>query len=394
MLTKDIHQITKADIDELILDQREESKTLEFKRELNFNDSAKRELACDIASFANASGGDLLFGVDEQRDAEGKRLGYAGKANGISCQNFDELRQRLENFLRDAIEPPIPGLAFQEVAGFEDGSVVIVRIPESWIAPHLVKYGNKPQFYARNTGGKFALDSHEIRAAFLANDGRAKQLLDFCDRRVGLITAAELPAKIDTDDRIKIATHVLPVLRRTERTLSASQMVSTDLSVPMRSGVGWNHRFNLDGYLAYDGLSYSLLFRSGGTEAVFTTPTLTMENVSAFYGSRVEQGVIDSTIICLKAIRKCEIPGPYSVHVALVNTKGTRIVQHKDYFPREPHTIDRSVVILPQLLLEEPVGNINIPEFLKPAFDVLWQASGWQSSPSYDDQGKWTGRNN
>ena len=44
-----------------------ENKTLEYKQKLPTNDDAgKKEFLADVSSFANASGGDLIFGVTEE----------------------------------------------------------------------------------------------------------------------------------------------------------------------------------------------------------------------------------------------------------------------------------------------------------------------------------------
>lgn len=48
--------------------------------------------------------------------------------------------------------------------------------------------------------------------------------------------------------------------------------------------------------------------------------------------------------------------------------------------------INEDVILLPNLEIAIPD---DIPQFLKPAFDVLWQASGRAFSPHFDENGKY-----
>ena len=50
--------------------KKAERRTLEYKQELPLeSDEAKREFLSDIASFANSGGGDILYGIVDERDA-------------------------------------------------------------------------------------------------------------------------------------------------------------------------------------------------------------------------------------------------------------------------------------------------------------------------------------
>jgi hypothetical protein len=75
--------------------------------------------------------------------------------------------QRLENVLRDGLAPRVQGIRFWPVAGFERGPGLIVRIPRSWAAPHMVTFQQSGKFFKRHSGGKHQLDVFEVRDAFL-----------------------------------------------------------------------------------------------------------------------------------------------------------------------------------------------------------------------------------
>ena len=64
MINKRIEDIRERDLQELIDNNVLEGKTIEYKRELpGTSDTNKKEFLADVTSFANTSGGDLIYGV-------------------------------------------------------------------------------------------------------------------------------------------------------------------------------------------------------------------------------------------------------------------------------------------------------------------------------------------
>lgn len=69
MIQKNIDEITEEDLQALIDNSVLESKSIEYKQSLPGNsDSEKKEFLADVSSFANASGGDLIYGIIEDRN--------------------------------------------------------------------------------------------------------------------------------------------------------------------------------------------------------------------------------------------------------------------------------------------------------------------------------------
>jgi len=54
----------------------------------------------------------------------------------------------------------------------------------------------------------------------------------------------------------------------------------------------------------------------------------------------------------------------------------------------ELFTIDRDILLLPEVLVDE--FSAETPQVLRPAFDALWQACGFERSQNYDASGNWT----
>ncbi len=83
MIPKAIDEISKSDIDSIVSKGVAESRTLEFKRELPVgSDPGKKEFLADVSSFANTTGGDIRFGVDELD-------GVTNAAEGVHVANVD-----------------------------------------------------------------------------------------------------------------------------------------------------------------------------------------------------------------------------------------------------------------------------------------------------------------
>ena len=129
MKHKPLDSITTADIEALIADAVQESKTLDFKEKLPGNtDGERKDFLADVSSFANTIGGDLIYGIKEKEGAADEAVGIA---------NFDEDATRLqfEQRIPSGIGPRLPGVQMKPVDGFPRGPVFAMRIPRSWAGP-------------------------------------------------------------------------------------------------------------------------------------------------------------------------------------------------------------------------------------------------------------------
>ena len=95
---KPISAITKDDIQQLLVAAVRENRVIEYKRVLPGNsDSDKKEFLADVTSFANAGGGDILYGVDAKD-------GVPTDIPGLADFNEDKERLRLESSMLNAID--------------------------------------------------------------------------------------------------------------------------------------------------------------------------------------------------------------------------------------------------------------------------------------------------
>lgn len=104
MIPRPLQDITRHDLEALVINQVAERRTLEFKRELPGNsESQRKEFLADVTSFANAQGGDLLLASRNPEALQSVSLGsssttptmrfYAGRmfsslASSRVCQAF------------------------------------------------------------------------------------------------------------------------------------------------------------------------------------------------------------------------------------------------------------------------------------------------------------------
>lgn len=387
MIEKPIDQIVEDDLRALVTEKRPEGRRIDYKRDLDISkDAEKKELARDVSAFANAGGGDLIFGIEEQKDADGKNLGIPKDVVGVVCPNFDQTKQRIEAIVRDNVEPRIQGLTFRIVDGFANGPVIVLRVPASWSGPHMVT-STSSNFWSRNNTGRQALDVHEIRSAFVAGGEAAAAIQDFRNERIGKIIADETPVRLEDGGKARVVIHLVPVAR--ERPSIDLHRLDRLLAPPAHSG--WNHHYNLDGFVAFSGrsgepqYSYAQAFRDGRLEGVSCGHRRVThdERPPELYGLQIEKVTIETIETFRKVLRSNRYSGPVCVMLTLLRVRGTRLTHANDMFLRpsiERVVIDRDVLVLPDILLTDE--TLDVQTAMKPVFDALWQAGGHPGTPS------------
>ena len=157
-------------------------------------DDDRKEFFADVSSFANAGGGDIIFGVADKRDGNGKPTEHTGKGRRAGWRQCRMRKSAdLDDMLRSGIEPRIPGCRIRSIDGFASGPVLVIRIPKSWAGPHMVTFKNLSRFFSRTSAGKQQLDVGEIRSAFTASGDLRAKITAFRTERLGKIVANEGP---------------------------------------------------------------------------------------------------------------------------------------------------------------------------------------------------------
>jgi hypothetical protein len=145
IFSKALEDVSVEDIEALIREGYPEDATTEFKERIphktggqdawysggKVEDYGRNKILEEVVAFANSHGGHLLLGIKESKDKPHPAI----EASPIP--RCADLAETLRLQIRDCIEPHIPIINARGVPTNEDGSgVVIIRVPESQMAPH------------------------------------------------------------------------------------------------------------------------------------------------------------------------------------------------------------------------------------------------------------------
>ncbi len=156
-----------------------ESEIVEFKQELAETKSANRDIACEIAAFANSQGGSLIIGVRDD-------------GHIIGVQSSAQLEERLMNIASDLIYPPVD-LRF-EVIEVDGVKVIVIEVPQGYAKPYSPRYIRRGTTKRQATreeerrlfqeGGLFAFDQSPIHGTSIA-ELNTEQLDRYFQRTTG-----------------------------------------------------------------------------------------------------------------------------------------------------------------------------------------------------------------
>lgn len=387
MIGKNLEQITEEDLQALVDNSVVERKTLEYKQTLPGNsDKERKEFLADVSSFANASGGDLIFGIIED-----KKTGIPKSLEGLIIENIDQEILRLDNMIRDGIQPRLLSVGIKPIPLSNSKVVLLVRIPKSWISPHRVIFGSHDKFYSRSSNGKYPLDVGELRVAFNLSETITERIRNFRLERISKLFANETP--IPFVDTAKIALHLIPIISfNPAQSYDIGKIASQSTKMKPMYCSGWNGRYNLDGFLTYapeqDGKSHSYvqLFRSGIIEAVDGSMLEPWKGKLTIFSRLYEEELINSFKNYLNILKELTVELPMFVFLTLLGIRGYSMVV-PEHILSETHTIDRDVLLLPERMIES--YDVSAPDVLRPCFDSIWNACGFPKSKNYNDEGEW-----
>lgn len=385
-LPRDLNAATEADVQRLIALQVSEGTYLDLKRELpRGGEGGRHEFLADVSAFANSSGGDLLYGLDE--DGEGRASAIVPLEG-----NADVEARRLQDMLMNGVEPRIPGAQVQAIA-VNGGFVLAVRVPQSWAGPHRVK--TNQHFFIRENGRKRQLDVPEVRGLFLRSENQAKSIRDFRTERLGKLLSEEAPHRLVPGPLL--VGHFVP----TQAALGVVQVDPVpyvrNRQLPVLGEVIPGSRINVDGALVIRNPNprgthgYSQLFRNGYFETVkvVTSPEGGMGSLGSIAFEQQFINLLDALRaeyqhleIGLELTCMVSILGADSVELGLGRDRAFGLPEHQGRF-------DRRHLVLPDVLIP---GESTSATGLRQVFDLVWQAAGLDRSWNYNDVGEWAPR--
>lgn len=399
MFGKRIEEVEEADLAKLVRDKQPESQSLDYKQELLLRPDPSEFLA-DVTAFANTAGGYLVYGVMEERDVDGKPTGIPQALVGIKIPNHDQLGLHIEGVLRQGVQPPLWGATPHMLKLTNGRSALIVSVPRSWASPHAVTVGGSMRFHGRTSRGKYPLDVSELRAAFLRSTSTGDQLSAI--RSKWRYQWGENGSPMGHIGSARVILHLVPfsALDPGSPPQDMGRMAALgDLLKPM-SRFGVLRRFNADGLLVYSEErlpvgggwhpkgTYLQVFRNNILEYGDGVLLATSDESNRRIQSEIfEQQVIDAVKRGLSILDAMNVALPIAVLLTLFGVSRYRMVQHNRRLEEDAPSIDRGDVEAPDILIVEKTPNVG--RVLKPAFDVIWNACGFQHSLNYRPDGEW-----
>jgi hypothetical protein len=143
----------REDLERLVKDGVRESLSLDYKQSsaLSKEDRKKDELCKDVTAFANSAGGQLIFGIEEDKHVPVRV--DEGAAQGIT-------KEWIEQVIDSRVQPRIEGLIIHPIQ-LANGLGFVVTIPQaSSRAPHQAP---DKRYYKRQNFQSVAMEDYEVR---------------------------------------------------------------------------------------------------------------------------------------------------------------------------------------------------------------------------------------
>ncbi|MDP3259039.1 MAG: hypothetical protein Q8M34_00440, partial [Thermodesulfovibrionales bacterium] len=103
--------------------------------------------------------------------------------------------------------------------------------------------------------------------------------------------------------------------------------------------------------------------------------------------SNYEEKLIKAAFSYLKLLSEFTIEPPMFIFLSFLGVKNYRIWHETSGYREEGLPIDRELLLLPEGITEN--YDTKIEHSLKPLFDLVWNASGYQNSLNFDKNGNW-----
>jgi hypothetical protein len=397
MIDKELEQITEEDLQKLITNEVAEGRTLDYKEKLSVdNHSEKIEFYKDVSSFANAFGGDIIYGIAEDPEARTPK-----ELKGLELESSDEQIAKLSDMIKDGIEPRIiPAPKIQPVNLSNGKTVIIIRIYRSWTAPHRIHFNNNHKFWIRANNNKHEMDVTELRNAFDLSGNMKERIQKFRIERMQKILTNEAPILLPQKDSSFLILHLIPLssfhpepqyfdIKKIKGTLNKYMV----LMEPYQNGMWWNSRNNFDGFLAYQTFGeyqayYVQFFRNGILESLRTRIVKLREGYKTINGNYIEEILIQATKKYVDLLKQLDTQPPILLFLTLTNVKDVVMYMNETQFIHSSRNakIHRDILQIPELVIES--FDIPVEKLLKPVFDMIWNACGYDGSPNYNNEGE------
>ena len=374
-----------------------EDRTLDYKEDLATDDRGKFEVLKDICAMANASGGNLVYGVQEGDDDE---RGLIVNLRGLEIEP-EKIQQWIDNLLRDCVDERIPGVLHKAVEWKNGRHFFVIRVPASALAPHMIVNvaTRRPRFYCRANTTNDPMNARQIKEVALKSEAAVDRALALAEE-----SANQLRDKF-TEFGDQALLHVIPLFPPPEAfDLTEPAQVNRLKAVPALGSSGrysGELRFALEDLYheapnSVSPVRYVLLHRGGALE--FQKRNILTEHPDhpehlVLAPRPVEEAVIAAIDAALDLAEAGLFWIPAIVSFRLLNVQDS--VLHRP----AGHVWDthweqsgfRAPFARPDMQLEPWMlteRGTAAQRQIKRMFDAMWQAYGWERCLNYGSDGE------
>jgi hypothetical protein len=384
IFTKSLEQLTTADLQGLIGDGVHENVALEFKRQMYGGvDAEIREMLRDVSAIANAEGGAIVIGMEEDHEGRAAKLVPVGDAEAQAS--------RIVSSCLANIAERIPGFRARHI-GEAGQQAIVVRIPRSYRRPHMITFGGATDFWVRHDRQKSRMSIAEIRAALSATEELEVRAEKFAlDRRSSVSATEDLkfvlmgtPLLLE-DGRVDITDERLHLLLK-EPPSSRRRVGSVELS-----GRYSIVRPSMKGLRALDESTSTLeVFRNGHVEFVlFSRSYVTADSRPNMLIAWAIAEFIHNFVAFTDALKQITgIVDPYLFTVSIWNCPGAEMHEYRmgrfgegrvNRFDEGPH------ILLDPIMVG---GDEGIDAVAQRIADRFWNAFQYMRCPFFNAEGR------
>lgn len=357
------------DLDALVNTTRE-NRVIDFKERFYEDKQLPKELAKDVAAFANTDGGCILIGVKED-------AGIATEICGIDVEDQERLLARVQHVVSSNVRP-IPLVQFEGFELSNKRKVIAIGVPASRHKPHMVMTEPVGTFYKRTDAGTSEpMSVDEIRVAFTSSLGveEAAHRLHH-DFAVSYVSRTE----------VSVALSIIPLpIDQTRLDFRKSTIRDAARNVrAIRYSGAFNSRITFDGMLSHQpsqGHFRQLVTHEAAVFGVYEMPD--RQSARELSGSYLlkELGLTLKSIF--RFLTTVEVPPPAILNLSLHACEGCRLLVGA--YGDGVGPIDRKELWFDSILIEDYQRSPH--EYIRDAMDRLWQAANCPQCDLYDESG-------
>lgn len=408
---KPFDEISADDIRSLVSGDVPEDRYLDYKQELP-NENRVGEFLKDVCAFANAAGGYIVYGIEEELDAKKQPTGFPKCVCGVGkVANDEAIKFAWQQRALDAhlIEPRlIPPPEFRIIEIEDAKKVMVVHVPKSRYAPHWAKYRDFASdgggtrrvfvktFFVRHDNASIPMDINEVRVAFVDAQSTPQRMSDLRHERAALVLADEAPLSLL--DGFTIVLHLIPFAALRPDAPSYDLTGVKQGLMPLTGSDVRYVRPDFEGLLYHSHESgggekgYCQVFQDGGTiEMVLSSPPSSDANQShAISSPWFEQRVCNSVASALTFFSELGVQPPIYIGLSLLRAKSRAMMTYGMECGLTRSRIDpinRETLLIPPVTVESLADDAY--QFMRPVFDRIWRASGFPKCPHYAEDGEW-----